>query len=505
MHFSPTRAILAAVLAAAASGLFAQEQAEGVKLAAELDLALQYRYRSSDMLVEDYQDKSGIDLQRDYFDVPPLASGSLDLGDTQGLAVGLGAELRREFNSDNDEGYFQSMNFDFVGRSRDPIAMEKAAITRGVLYWRSPSIDLALGRDRVDYGKELEGTLYPSSRLPYLDAFRAQGRLGPFTLDWMVATIDAVKAFKGVDVDPNWVHDPNSADLNSDGVLDDPTAYGFEDGTNPTTILEALHRLSWNFGKFRVGLAENCIVARRNNRILIQDVLPLVSWHQASVMPNNMTLYWDIAWEPAPGLSFAAEGGYDDINANIFGVGDSEVPTIDAYVLGGRYRSDEGRGSLDAYFEAGYTHYLWGNFSAYKQGDITDVDPLARAIYRFRLNDGGALLSLTSPYGPGALWLRLEGGCRPWADLGPRIGAELLLLSKNKEANLIDTPYDQSAKDGDRLFFGSLTLPVSWTLGAFELSAAPAALVRNQTWWVEATITAVYRYRAETFLRKPGI
>jgi hypothetical protein len=486
MHALARHAALTAILATASFSLFAQD--EGIPLKTALDLNALYIYRSANELVETGTIKNGIDLERNFFAVPPLARGSVDLGGPQGLAMGIEAEARREF-----DGYFPDSNIPVSNSSRNPIAVEKAIFTRAVLYWRSPSIDLSIGRGKVDYGKELEGSIYPSARLPFLDAFRSQGRLGPFTLDWMVATIDSVEAYDNNDVEPN------------DGVTDGSSSYGFDTGTNPTTILDAFHHLTWNFGTFRVGLGENCIVARRNNRILISDVFPLLSWHQASVMPNNMTFYWDFAWDPAPGLSFAVEGGYDDINANIFGIGDSSVPTIDAYVLGGRYRSDEGQGDLDAYFEAGYTHYLWGNFSAYQQSSITDVDPLARAIYRFRMNSGGALLPLTSPYGPGALWLRLEGGCRPWAEAGPRIGAELLLLSKNEEANLIDTPYDQSVKDGHRFFFGSLTLPVSWTRGAFELSIAPAALVRDGTWWMESTFALAYRYRNETFIKGAGL
>jgi hypothetical protein len=497
MQASTRRAAPAALMIAAALALSAQE--EGVPLRTELDLNLVYTYRSAEELVEAGAYKSGIDLQRDYFAVPPLARGSIELGGPQGLALGLEAEARREFNTNYKDGFFQETNFPLLGRDRNPVSVEKAAVTRGALYWRSPSIDLALGRDKVDYGKELEGSLYPSARLPFLDAFRARGRLGPFALDWMVATMDAIKDYDDYDVDPNWVQGGSPGDNGLGYGFDEDDGSGTTSG-DPTTILETLHRLSWDFGKFRVGLAENCIVARRNNRILITDILPLVSWHQASVMPNNMALYWDIAWDPMPGLSFAAEGGYDDINGNIVGVGDSAVPTIDAYVLGGRYRSDGGRGSVDAYFEAGYTHYLWGNFSAYRQGSITDVDPLARAIYRFRLNAGGALLPLTSPYGPGALWLRLEGGCRPWA-AGPRIGAELLLLGKNEEADLIATPYDLSAKDAGYLFFGSLTLPLSWEIGSFDLSLAPAALLRNDRWWVESTIALSYRHRGERAVR----
>jgi hypothetical protein len=497
------RAACAAAFAAVAFGLSAQE--DGVRLAAELDLSFQYRYRSADVLIEDSTYNNGIDFQRNYLSSPPLASGSLDIGGPQGLSAGFGAELRREFTSSYKQGYFNATNFPLLGRDRNPIAVEKGAITRGALYWKSPSFDISLGRDKVDYGKELEGTLYPSLRLPYLDAFRSQARLGPFTLDWMVATMDAAESYDGNDVDPNWTVTSNSNVQDSTGQYSlEDKAYGFEGDENPTTILEALHRISWNFGTVRLGAAENYLVARRNNRIVIQDILPLVSWHQASVMPNNNTLLFDLTWDPTPELELSGVGGFDDINANMFGVGDSDVPTIGAYVVGGRYKpEDVSAKPFDAYFEAGYTHYLWGNFSANKQGDITDVDPLARAIYRLRLNTGGVLIPLTSPYGPGARWLRLEGGYRLGLT-GPRLGAELLLLGKNSEANLVSTLYDQSAKDGAEFFFGSLTLPISWKLGAFELEVAPAALLRNQRWWAEATFTASYSYKAETFLKRPG-
>jgi hypothetical protein len=483
-----------ALVAAFAPSLAAQD--EGIPLRAELDVTLLYRYRSADELVEPYADKSGIDLQRNYFDLPPLARASVDIGGNQGLAAGFELEARREFIGTDGKGYLQSNNFDIVGSGRDPIAIEKQAITRGVLYWRSPSLDLSIGRDKLDYGKELEGTFYPSARLPYLDAFRARGRLGPFGLDWMIATMDGIESFDDNDVDPNEYYKNGTYGTYSGTGTE---YYGFEYDDVPTTIVECLHRVSWNFGSARLGLAENCLLARRNNRFTVTDFLPLVSWHQTSVMPNNVTLLADFAWEPLEGLTLAAQGGFDDFNANSVGIGDSGVPTIGAALVGGRYEAERARGALDAYLEAGYTHYLWGNFSAYRQGELTDVDPLARAIYRFRLNAGGALLPLTSPYGPGALWLRLEGGWR-FGGSGPRIGGELLLLGKNTEANLITTLYDKSASSGHTLFFGSLTMPVSWRLGAFELSAAPAALVRNGTWWMESTFAATYRYRGERSL-----
>jgi len=479
---------------------------EGPSLRTELDFSFLYRYRSSDELVEPYAYKSGIDLARNYFDLPPFLRASFDAGGAEGLAIGFEAEARREFSEDYKDGYFQETNLAVLGRSGNPLAFEKAAITRGALYWRSPGLELALGRDKADYGSELEGSLYPSTRLPYFDAFRARGRIGRFGIDWMVASMDAIESWDGIDVNPNWTENAVAPGIVDDpdsvyNVLEDP-AYGFDMDEEPSAIFEVLHRWSWDFGTFRLGFAENCVLVRRNNRFTLTDFLPVISWHQTSVMPNNVTLLVDLAWEPAPGLLVAAQGGFDDINGSLVGVGDSEVPTIGALVAGARYESASASGALEAYLEAGYTHYLWGNFSAHTQGSIDDIAPLARAVYRFRLNSGGALLPLTSPYGPGALWARLEGGWR-FASSSCRVGAELLLLGKNAEANLISTPYDTSAKDGDILFFGSLAVPLSWVAGPFELSLAPAALVRDRTWWMEASLGATYRYRSERALRGP--
>lgn len=498
MLFFKSRAALALAFVVAAIGVSAQD--DGVSLRAGLDLALQYKYRSSEVLAEQGEYKDGIDFQRDYLSSPPLASGFLDIGGPTGLSAGFGAEARRQW--DDYDSCFSDTNLPDLGRSRNPVALEKGLITRAALYWKSPAIDVALGRDKVDYGKELEGTIYPSSRLPFFDAFRTQGMLGPFTLDWMIAGLESAEAFDDKDVDPNWTTSSDSGNrLNGPYYTLQDKAYGFEDGVNPTTILECFHRFSWNFGAFRVGAAENCIIARRDNHITVQDLLPLLSYHQAGEIPNNNTLYLDASWDVTPEILVSGELGFDDINANVFGVGDSDVPTIPAYVVGGRYTPEPGSGGhFDAYAEAGYTHYLWGNFSADGQRSVTDVDPLARAIYRLRLNGGAVLLPLTSPYGPGARWVRIEGGYR-FSETGPRFGAELLVMGKNSEANLVSTPYDTSAKDAPEVFFGSLTFPLSWQFGPLGLSVAPAALVRNQAWWMEATFALSYRYRAETTLK----
>ena len=130
-------------------------------------------------------------------------------------------------------------------------------------------------------------------------------------------------------------------------------------------------------------------------------------------------------------------------------------------------------GALDLYLEAGYTQYLWGNFTATGQGGLTARH--ARALrYRYLLGTNGdaGLIPLTSPYGPGALWFRLLAG-QELGLLGLRLGTDILLLGKNTAANLIVTPYDQTVPNAPWEFFGQFGLDLRWRSGDFDLSVEP--------------------------------
>ncbi|MGO8693738.1 MAG: hypothetical protein ACLQMF_08725 [Rectinemataceae bacterium] len=489
MRSSPSAFFCIAVFAAAALAAGAQTAApepagEGLYLRTALDVAAEYTYRSADEMVEPYQYNNGIDFTRNYLDMPPFIAYSVDLGRVRGLSLGFTVNLQRKFDSSLD-GYFPSNNLPISSDGSFPISFN--SISRGVLSWTSPALDLSIGRDKVDYGGILQGSIFPSDRLPYLDAFRARVRLGPLTFDYMISSQDAIESWDGNDVDINA------------GVTPGTTPYGWYDSADPTAIIETYHSLSWDFGRLSVRIAENMMLARSNNRFTVTDFLPIMFWHQGSVMPNNETFLWSVDWTPSSALALSLQGGFDAFNPNPIGIGDTDTPTIPAFVLGGKYRTATGFGAADLYFEAGYTQYLWGNFSAAGQGGINDADPLERCIYRYMLDSNGiaALIPLTSPYGPGALWFRLLAG-QELGLSGLRIGTDILLLGKNTEANLIVTPYDQTVQNAPWEFFGQFGLNLRWQSGAFDLSVEPSACERDGTWWFESSFALAYHFKSAT-------
>ena len=216
---SRTKAGLISLLLFAAGGMaLAQDGAspeaddDPLLLKTSIDLTYQYTYRSQDVLVEEAAINkgapyaaSGIDLKRNVLDLPPFASVDWELGRKQGLAIGFDAELRKQLPSDSSyDALFYQDNFLSLGNPKNPVAFEKNMIRKGALYWRSDTLDLTFGRDKVDLGDGLKGSLYPSPRLPYLDAFQAKGKLGRLGMNWIVATSRATGSWDKVDVNPNW-------------------------------------------------------------------------------------------------------------------------------------------------------------------------------------------------------------------------------------------------------------------------------------------------------------
>jgi hypothetical protein len=184
-------------------------------LRTSIDLTYEYHLRSADVLVEQKAidagiGNSGIDLSRDVLNVPPFAAIDWELGRKRGLSIGFAAELRKEFSGGGYGSLFSPDNFLSLGASGNPIAIEKNnLVSKGALYWRSDDLDITIGRDKVDLGEGLKGSLYPSPRLPYLDAFQFNGRLGRLGMNWIVSTMEAKGSWDGVDVDPNQGLNPN--------------------------------------------------------------------------------------------------------------------------------------------------------------------------------------------------------------------------------------------------------------------------------------------------------
>jgi hypothetical protein len=448
----------------------------------DLDLSYEYRWApSGGLLIEDTPVKSGADLERDYFDRAPFGRMSLGYGGKEGFSLALETTFRNQWAGDYDK----ADNLPIIGESGDPFQVENFFLTRGVLYWRSPRFDFALGRDSVDYGGFLYGSLLPSTRLPYLDNARARVKFGKFTLDWMVATIQAVESWDSYDVDPN-------ASASSTNAV----AYGFESSATPTTIVEGLNRFSWKLGALVLAVTDHAMMARRNNQFYFTDLFPVSSRHQTAISGTNNSMVFDAAWRPLPGLDVEAQAGLDDINANLIGISDTGTPTIDAYVAGARYRGLSGIGSFSVQAEAGYTHYLWGNYSGVGIDANNYVNPFLRFQYRYLCDAGAILLPLTSPYGPGAVWCK-AGGSLALGSSGFTLGAELLYLAKNPLANLITTEvYDNTTTGAaDYIHYLELSLPAKYQYRSLLLGLSPALLWREGDCSFELTALAGYHLR----------
>ncbi|HWP69326.1 MAG TPA: hypothetical protein VN437_08485, partial [Rectinemataceae bacterium] len=451
----------------------------------ELDLEYQYRFRTEEHLIEASTIKNGIDLTRSFFDRPPFAR--LLLQGTTSFGFGAIGEiaLRDQWTGD----YFRTDNLPVIGVGGDPVRFENFFITKAEVYYDSPFFDFHFGREKPDYNGILYGGLLPGTRLPYLDAVKASGKLGRMKIDWMVATIPALESWDGEDVDPNKGTLPTGS-----------TYYGFESepystNSSPTTIVEGMNRFSWDFGRVSLGVTDHAMMARRNNRFYITDFIPVISRHQAAVSQTNNSMVFDIGWEPLDGLRLATQAGFDDINASFLGVGDTSSPTIDAYVAGLDYGSPTALGPLKIKAEAGYTHWLWGNYDGSEIWP-NDQNPFLRFQYRYLSDSGGLLLPLSSPYGPGAIWASLSGSLQ-LNGLGLELGMDFLYLSKNDEANLIDTQVlDNTTTAGaHRTQFISFALPLRWRAGFWEFSIKPELAVLDGDPWFELWFGSAFRLR----------
>jgi len=155
------------------------------------------------------------------------------------------------------------------------------------------------------------------------------------------------------------------------------------------------------------------------------------------------------------------------------------VPTVDAYLASLEFTFGLGDLAVDGIFEAGYTHYLWGNYDGYETGGV-DRGALARAIGRYKTDYGAMLLPLTSPYGPGAEWLKLD------LDLTPRgstlaFGFDALFLSKIPDANLVSTPFvrDDAMEAGPRSFLFETGVSARWAIGRASVFLRPSLAVMD--------------------------
>jgi hypothetical protein len=446
------------------------QRREGVQAAGNLALAYQQRFSSNSFTIDDPDKMANAeDFRRVFLDMAPFLSFGASGGTFTGPWVAAQFDIRPAWKDE----YNPSSNF-----------LKEAEITydilkRGVFAWNSRYINFFAGRDTTHWGNPAGSTLYASKLLPYVDSIRLNVPLGPFSFDYLLGSIIPKRAWHDVyDVDPPPVPWTNY--------------FGFLDDERPSTILVAAHRFQWNFGRIKAGVGGTVVYVRVNNAFHITDVLPVMVYHNADVAPNNLSAAADLTWTVFPGFSVSGMLGFDDISARMFGIPDGDIPTIPGVILQADYSVMTESAFMDFHLEGGYTHYLWGNFHY----DDPPFDRpgqrearLARAIFRYGPNHKAVLLPLTSPYGPGAVWGKFSASL-DFPERRVKAGGELLLLTKNRDVNLVDTIYsiDDPTQDSGRLWYASLRFPVSYTRKSLVFSAQPGVRISERDIAFECTL-----------------
>lgn len=365
------------------------------------------------------------------------------------LSLELGASLFRNYFGESQRV------LNFLGSGDDDYGFDTMhnVVTRGMLSYDLSPMVIEFGRGQLDLGS-VKGSLLVSDRLPFLDQFRLRLPLAPFSLDWVVASLEnrLSTRYEGQEDLPFSVDADDIDDLNPNLLTNDLETMAFL----------CLHRYEWVLPRLRLALTGQCILARVNNSFALGDFFPFFSWHQSDFALNNLCVFLEADIALARDLNLYLQGGLDEVNANDFGVLDALIPTIPAVVAALDYTPRIGPILADFYLEAGYTHYLWGNFDATSYPNLrhTSLAYLCRGIYRWRLSDNGRtlLLPLNSPYGPGAIWVDFTASLpRPllsvlYLDFGVR------WLSLNSEANLIDTEYVASQAIADAARTSTLSI-----------------------------------------------
>ncbi len=383
---------------------------------------------------------------------PDLAYLGMYTGVEGVSGIGISAGLKREYHP----GTNPYTNL-FISTSSDPAKFENYFVRSGYIAWKTGNFEFRLGRTPVHYGDAVFSAFLPSDHLPWLDAFTYRYKVGPLVMTSCFGTIDSRitdderSIFTGdgaktlLSEEGETVRFDDTSNPLKEPVIyvgGNPTDYSFRD----TVIFDSLHRFVLSWDRLRLGFSAYIVVARENNALQIGDLFPVFSWHNAVLGSNNMNLVFDAGYALLDGVYLYGQAAWDDINASdIFGIPDSSVPTIGAYLAGISYIPKQlSKMNLHMKMEIGKTHYLWGNYYAY---DSWKGSYLSRAIYRYHAQKGTYWMPLTSPYGPGTWWIEGQAAASAFKNMGFTAGFTYLRF--NPEVDLFTTPYiyDPSLED----------------------------------------------------------
>lgn len=360
--------------------------------------------------------------------IEPFAEMTAGFENDSGLGVLLTVRLISEFRNAGES------NIPF-GYSGNPLAAENNMVSAGLLY--TPVLDglVRIGRQKVDFGPSPLSGLQIDTHVPYLDGIFYSLPIGKLEISQVIATLENREAI---------------GDLDSTLFPTDP-GYGF----GISDILLSSRHFSWTEDRFKVGIGAQTLISRPYNVFQLGDIVPIFSVHNADVGANNLTLLIDFELTAIPEHSQYLVFGFDDINANLFGINDSGIPTIWAIQGGLSGVFHFGLASMDYNAEVVATQYLWGSFH--------DELGLSRAIYRLKADGGNQLFPLSSPFGPARLSYELVTTTHIPGILD--IGCSGLLLYGDPSINLTETSYVAQSVSYEFLLL-RLGLTLSRDLGA---------------------------------------
>jgi len=335
----------------------------------------------------------------------PVADFSFGAEAASGIGIRVGARLVSEYR------YASALNL-AVGQAGNPVPVENNMMSEGVLYAPFFGGAIRAGRQKVSFGPSRLSGLMIDASIPFLDSVYFSIPIGKLVISQVVATLENNRAGDG---------DLEATMFTVDG-------YNFD----ITDIIVSTRRFAWVEERYEIGFGAQALFSRAYNAFHLGEVLPIFSVHNGDVGQNNMSFLFDFESRYIPGHRQYLTLGLDDVNANLFGVGDSGTPTIWAVQAGvsGDVQTRAGAWSYDA--EVVATHYLWGSFE--------DELALSRSIYRLKADGDDLVLPLSSPYGPARLSFRLESTLAVGASLD--IGLSTLALFGDPDIDLISTNYE---------------------------------------------------------------
>ncbi len=413
-----------------------------------------YNYMSKEMWPDYY---------RNFFEIPPVFDIYIMLCNEK-VAIETGETWRREYKEYPESNLPEYKEGDFF-------AAENQFLSLGLLSYQFDGMEILIGRAPVHFGDPDFNSLLPSDRLPFLDMVEIKIPIGPFELVSQISTLE-----------------------NREAIEDDYKGDVFEYGLD--TIMTAMHRFEYRRSRLRASVAGFSVISRPGNGFMLGDVFPVFAWHTADVGWHNLSLIGDISFIPLKGVNVFFQTGFDDINASdLFGINDSEIPTVAATILGISYYKELDNSGFSARLEFGKTHYLWGNFYGNLDSEKDGDHYFEKSVYRVFMDNGNRILPLTSPYGPGAFWGEVSAGIYNYNDFNYVL--KLFFLSKNTEADCVTTPFiaDDDVENGVVDLISNISLMAKYAPHeSFEFFMEPGLLVYNNEVSMEFTVGATLSF-----------